>query len=91
MGVPIAYLGLAMYLFLGAITFFEQKGDLMQENGLLLQFIVGLFAWLYSMWLVYVQVALLQALCQWCLMHELIITILFGIICFRLWRSLRTV
>ncbi len=91
MGVPIAYLGLAMYLILGGITLLENAGDFMRENSLLLQFIIGLFAWLYSMWLVYVQVVLLQALCQWCLTHELVITILFGIICYRLWQNLRTV
>lgn len=89
LGVPIAYLGLAMYLTLGALFLLEDANDFLRENAILLQFIIGLFAWLYSMWLVYVQFVLLQALCQWCLTHEAIMTVLFGVISIRLWNSLR--
>jgi len=36
---------------------------------------------------VYVQFVLLAALCPWCLSHEINFTILFGLICLRLYRE----
>ncbi len=77
MGIDVAYLGFAAYLFLGAIILLENRVGFLQEYGVTLIFGVTLFAFLFSMWLVYVQVALLQALCLWCLGHEITMTLLF--------------
>ena len=87
-GIPIAYLGLAVYVVIGALLLLETRVDFLREYGSLLAFGIGLFAWLFSMWLVYVQVGLLQALCPWCLTHEANFTILFGLICYRVYRTL---
>ena len=86
-GVPIAYLGFAVYAAIGAILVLERRVDLMREWGRLLSFGIGLFAWLFSMWLVYVQFVLLEALCPWCLTHETNFTILFALICYRVYRE----
>ena len=66
-GIPIAWLGLAVYLILGAIILLWRRNAFLREYGSLLAFGLGLFAWLFSMWLVYVQAVLLGALCPWCL------------------------
>ncbi|MDX2076824.1 MAG: vitamin K epoxide reductase family protein [bacterium] len=42
------------------------------------------FAFLFSMYLVYVQAVLLKAFCMWCLMHEANMTILFIVSVIRL-------
>ncbi|MCY3832331.1 MAG: vitamin K epoxide reductase family protein [Chloroflexi bacterium] len=86
-GVPIAYLGLAVYAAIGAIQLLETRVAFLREWARLVTFGIGLFAWLFSMWLVYVQVALLEALCPWCLTHETNFTILFALICYRLYRE----
>lgn len=86
-GVPIAYLGFAVYAVIGAILVLERRVDLMREWGRLLSFGIGLFAWLFSMWLVYVQFVLLEALCPWCLTHETNFTVLFALICYRVYRE----
>jgi len=39
-----------------------------------------LFAFLFSVYLVYVQAALLNAYCPWCLTHEALITALFIVV-----------
>ena len=88
-GVPVAYLGLATYLFLGAVILLENRIEFLRNNGILIVFGITLFAFLYSMWLVYVQAALLQAFCPWCLTHEAAMTVLFGVSSIRLWHSLR--
>ncbi len=86
-GLPIAYLGFAVYAILGLLLLLERRWSVIAEYGPLLSFGIGLFAWLFSMWLVYVQAALLQALCPWCLTHEANFSLLFAAICYRLYHE----
>ncbi len=86
-GIPIAWLGFVIYLILALILLIEDRHELLRLYGGLAAFGVALFAWLFSMWLVYVQFVLLGALCPWCLSHEINFTILFGLICLRLYRE----
>lgn len=88
LGIPIAWLGFAVYITLGAILVLEDRIAFLREYGITLFFGINLFAWLFSMWLVYVQFVLLQALCPWCLTHETIITVLFVVSVIRLKRML---
>jgi uncharacterized membrane protein len=89
MGIPIAYLGFAMYLALAGLMLLENRSAFLREYGKLLMFGIGLFAWMYSMYLVYLQVVVLRALCQWCLLHEINMTILFPLMGYRLWKHLQ--
>lgn len=86
-GIEIAYLGFLTYIVLGGLLLLQNRVAFLQEYGDALFFGITLLAFLFSMWLVYVQVALLQALCPWCLAHEIIMTILFILASARLWRS----
>ena len=86
--IPIAWLGFATYLVIGALLLLQNRVGFLREYGVMLQFGIILFAFLFSMWLVYVQFFRLQALCMWCLSHELNMTILFIISIVRLKRSL---
>ena len=85
--VPIAYLGLLVYLVLLAIWFWESRN----ENAIALTLFFGLstFAWLYSMYLVYLQFFVLRAACPWCLTHEANITLLFIITLLGLRRKIK--
>lgn len=86
-GIPIAYLGFAVYAAIGALLLLEPRSQALQQNGSLIIFGIGLFGWLFSMWLVYVQLILLQALCPWCLTHEANFSLLFLLICYRVYRD----
>lgn len=88
-GIPIAWMGLGTYLVMGAIILLEKRVAFLREYSIMLIFGINLFAWLFSMWLVYVQFVLLKALCPWCLSHEVVITILFVISSLRLRKSLQ--
>lgn len=83
-GIPIAYLGFGMYLTLGVLLFLEKRIPLLQDYGRELTFGIALFAWLYSMYLVYLQFFVIGAVCLWCLSHEANMTILFIVITARL-------
>lgn len=85
-GIPIAWMGFAVYIILGATLMLESRVSFLREYGMMLFFAINLFAWLFSMWLVYVQFVRLQALCPWCLTHETIITVLFAVSIIRLKR-----
>lgn len=76
LGIQVAYLGLGTYLVLGTILLLERRISLLADYGPALFFGITLFAFVFSMWLVYAQVFLLQALCPWCLAHEVNITVL---------------
>lgn len=89
MGIPVAYLGFAGYLAIGALLLFEDRNEFLQDNARLILFAIGLVGWLFSMWLIYVQAAILGSFCQWCLAHEANFTVLFGVILYLLWQDLR--
>lgn len=86
-GIPIAYLGFAVYVIIGLILTLENRSPALQQYGSLIAFGIGLFAWLFSMWLVYVQFGLLEAACPWCLSHETNFTLLFITIVYRVYQD----
>jgi uncharacterized membrane protein len=88
-GVPIAYLGFVVNLIMGFLLVFENRIGFLKENGVMLVFGIALFAFLYSVYLVYLQFFVLKALCPWCLSHEVVITLLFVTSILRLRKSLR--
>lgn len=88
-GIPIAYLGLLVYIILGVLLVLEKRVPFLQEYGLMISFGVTLFAWMFSMYLVYLQFFVLQALCPWCLTHEATITVFFVVTLLRLRNALR--
>jgi uncharacterized membrane protein len=88
-GIDIAYLGLLAYLGLGALLILEKRVTFLQDYGRTLMFGATLFAFIYAIWLVYVQAAILAAFCTWCLAHEATITALFVVSGLRLWQELK--
>jgi uncharacterized membrane protein len=83
-GVPIAWLGLAVNLIATVLLILEPRVAFLQRFGVALIFGLILFAFLFSMYLIYVQAVLIKAYCPWCLSHEGLITILFGLSAWRL-------
>lgn len=69
--IPIAVLGFGMYLSMAAIHVLQPRVALFRQYGYLMYFLLLLFGWMYSMYLVFAQVVIIQGLCMWCLMHEL--------------------
>ncbi len=88
-GIPIAFLGFCTYIVIGALFLTMNRGEFMRDNALLLIFGVTLFAWMYSMWLVYLQAFRLQAYCAWCLAHEANITVIMVLVTAQLVRFFR--
>jgi len=83
-GIAIAWLGFGTYLVIGALLLLQKRITFFQEWGVPITFGVVTFAFLFSVYLVYVQAVLLRAFCMWCLIHEVIMTILFVVTVIRL-------
>lgn len=88
MGIKIAYLGLATYVVLLALLLLENRFSILRDYGVMFVFGITLFAFLFSMWLIYVQAGILQSFCVWCLGHEVTMTALFILSSLRLRNTL---
>lgn len=87
-GVPIAWLGLGLNLVVLGLIVTKPRVDFLRQNGTMIIFGLVLFAFLFSMYLIYVQAFLIQAYCPWCLSHEAFITLLFFVWLREAWQSL---
>ncbi len=76
-GIPIAALGLAMYLIIGAITLLERFAPHLRETSRLAVFGISLFGFMYSMWLTYVEIIIIEEICVWCVGSAIIISVIF--------------
>lgn len=77
-GVPVAALGLAAYVAIAATAAF--RSDLVRAAGAGM----ALAGFAFGAYLIYVQVALLDALCQWCLTSDGVLTLLVPVTLLRL-------
>lgn len=78
LGIPIAWLGLGVNLLVLALLILETRVNFFAQYSVPIIFGVLLFAFLFSVYLVYVQAVLITKYCPWCLSHEAMITILFA-------------
>ena len=75
--MPIALLGLAAYLAIIVLFLLERSRPAYAEYARLAAFGVTLIGTIYSGWLTYVEVAILRAICPFCVISAIIISLLF--------------
>ena len=76
-GIPVAVFGVLGYLSILALFYLETKPGFFQTNGSMLLFAVTLAGFLFTVWLVYVEVALIKAYCPFCITSQISMTIIF--------------
>jgi len=86
-GIPVAILGILGYAVILALLFLEKRPGLFQEYGTMLQFGVSLMGFLFTLYLIYIEVALISAYCPFCLASQAVMTIIFIISVIRLARQ----
>ena len=79
MGIPIAWLGLGVNLLAVALLLLEPRVPFFSKYSVPIIFGVLLFASLFSVYLIYVQAVLITKYCPWCLTHEALVFIVFGL------------
>jgi len=76
-GIPVAVVGAIGYTALLAIIWLERKPGFFKENGSMIFFGISLIGFFFTLWLVYVEVALLKAYCPFCLASQASMTLIF--------------
>ena len=86
-GIPVAVLGVVGYSAILAVLLLERKPGFFQQNGSLLFFGLSLTGFLFSLYLIFVEVALIKAYCPFCITSQTVMTIIFIISVIRLVRQ----
>lgn len=86
-GIPVALLGAGAYLAVLATLWAENRQVVKREEAALALFGISLAGALYSLYLTYVELFVLRAICEWCVISALTITAICALAVLRL-RSL---
>jgi uncharacterized membrane protein len=83
-GIPIAIFGLAAYLLIIGLLYLEKRDRFWRQNSPLMIFGITLAGTIYSLYLTYIEVAVIYAICPYCVVSAVVMTLLFTIAIIRL-------
>jgi uncharacterized membrane protein len=86
-GIPVAVLGVTGYSAILAVLLLERKNKFFEQNGTMLFFGLSITGFLFTVWLIYVEIALIKALCPFCLTSQAVMTVIFILSVIRLIRQ----
>lgn len=79
-GIPVALLGLGMYLVLFGLSVYSQRATPGTASTVMLAvFGISLAGVLYSAYLTYIELMVLHAICPWCVTSAVLIALIFGL------------
>jgi len=85
--IPVALIGVGGYAAILAMLLLEHRVEFLRKNGTMLLFGVTLLGFLFSMYLVFVEVAVLKAYCPFCVTSQVTMTLIFILSVIRLVRE----
>jgi uncharacterized membrane protein len=83
MGIPVALIGLVGYLGIFGAVLLEKQTAFFEDNGAMLIFGLSLIGFIYSIYLTYLENAVIHALCPYCVMSAVLMTLIFAISVYR--------
>lgn len=86
-GIPVASVGIAGYFAILLLHWYERRDKFFEKNGLMLIFGLALAGFLFTVYLIYVEFAILRAFCPFCLTSQAAMTVIFIISIIRLIRQ----
>lgn len=86
-GIPVATIGIAGYFAILMTHWYERRDKFFEKHGPMLIFGLALTGFLFTVYLIYVEFALLHALCPFCLTSQVAMTVIFIISIIRLVRQ----
>jgi uncharacterized membrane protein len=86
-GIPVAVLGLAGYFAIVAALFLESRLKFFAQNGNLLAFGMSLTGVLFTVYLTYLEIYVIKAICPFCVASAIAISLVFILTLTRLVRS----
>ena len=76
-GIPIAIIGVAGYFAILLVHWYERREKFFEKNGPMLIFGLALAGFLFTVYLIYIEFAILRAFCPFCLTSQAAMTIIF--------------
>jgi uncharacterized membrane protein len=77
-GIPVALIGVLGYAAIIGIHWFERRNDFFKQNGSMILFGIALLGFFFTLWLVYVEIVLLnKTFCPFCIASQITMTIIF--------------
>jgi uncharacterized membrane protein len=75
--IPVAVLGMTGYAAILAVLLFDRRIDFLRQNGSLVFFGLSLMGFLFTLYLVYIEIALIRAYCPFCIASQIAMTLIF--------------
>jgi uncharacterized membrane protein len=76
-GIPVAVVGVVGYAAILGVLLFERNIGFLQQNGTLAFFGLSLTGFLFTLYLIFVEVALIKAYCPFCITSQVAMTLIF--------------
>ncbi len=76
-GIPVAVIGVFGYLAILVSLLLRPRAEFFETNGTMILFGLVLIGFLFTLYLIYVEAALIHALCPFCLTSQITMTALF--------------
>jgi len=76
-GIPVALIGVLGYASIIGIHWLGRRNDFFKANGSMMLFGISLVGFLFTLWLIYVEIALIKALCPFCVTSQITMTLIF--------------
>ena len=86
-GIPVATIGIAGYFAILLVHWHERRDPFFQKNGPVVVFGMALAGFLFTVYLIYIEFAILHALCPFCLASQIAMSAIFIISIVRLIRQ----
>jgi uncharacterized membrane protein len=87
-GVPVAAVGIGGYAAILATLLLSGRASFFRANGTMIAFGLTLAGFVFTLYLIYVEVALIHALCPFCITSQASMTLLFALALIRLAREI---
>jgi uncharacterized membrane protein len=89
-GVPIALLGAIAYIVMLGILLLESQVDFFEVNGPLMVFAISLFGVLYSAYLTYLELFVINAICPFCVVSAIVLVLMLLVSTIRIRQGAKT-
>jgi uncharacterized membrane protein len=76
-GIPVAVLGVIGYAAILAVLVLERNPGFFKQNGSMLFFGLSLVGFLFTLYLIFLEVALIKAYCPFCIASQTAMTLIF--------------
>jgi uncharacterized membrane protein len=86
-GIPVASVGIAGYFAILLVHWYEMRDKFFEKNGPMLIFGMALTGFIFTVYLIYIEFAILKAFCPFCLVSQIAMSLIFIISIIRLIRQ----